>query len=176
MLGSLAHVYLKKWSLYYVTMIYNLWGIDFIVMGPSKCVLSIYSMLQTLERIKRTVDKILVVIYYQADGGSENSNLVLLGCCKFIVAKRLVDKTICRPYSLSSERKQRTQRYSRQKMLYSSISISGNTHYCSRRFWSSSMPCLFYPPSFTCKAVIQAATHQDSVDTWICRILWGLLQ
>ena len=51
-------------------MIYNLWGIDFIVMGPSKCVLSIYSMLQTLERIKRTVNKILVVIYYLADGGS----------------------------------------------------------------------------------------------------------
>jgi len=33
-------------------------------------------MLQTLERIKRTVDKILVVIYYQADGESENSNLL----------------------------------------------------------------------------------------------------
>jgi hypothetical protein len=58
------------------------------------CNLSLHCLLLALEKVKLEKGRIPDVVYYQIDGGSENTGRAVLGICELIVARGLAKKVV----------------------------------------------------------------------------------
>ena len=56
--------------------------------------LSVHCLLLALEKVKRDEGRIPDVLYYQIDGGSENTAKAVFGICELIIAKKLAKQIV----------------------------------------------------------------------------------